>query len=66
MGLDRKARSNSIFQDEGATGGAMKKVVLKIFAIFTGKQLCWSLFLIKLQTLWPATSLKRDFWWLKS
>ena len=25
-----------------------KKAVLKIFAIFTGKYLCWSLFLIKL------------------
>ena len=29
----------------------MKKAVLKNFAIFTGKQLCWSLFLIKLQAL---------------
>ena len=26
-----------------------KKGVLKNFAIFTGKHLCWSLFLIKLQ-----------------
>ena len=26
-----------------------KKVALKNFAIFTGKQLCWNLFLIKLQ-----------------
>ena len=31
--------------------------VLKIFAIFTRKQLCWCLFLIKLH---PATLLKRD------
>ena len=38
--------------------GALKNV-----ANFTGKHLCWSLFLIKLQTLkaWrPATLLKRD------
>ena len=28
--------------------------------IFTGKHLCWSLFLIKLQALRSATSLKRD------
>ena len=27
----------------------MKKPLLKNFAIFTGKQLCWRLFLIKLQ-----------------
>ena len=30
---------------------SIKKAVLKYFAIFTGKHLCWSLFLIKLQTL---------------
>ena len=34
--------------------------VLKNFANFTGKHLCWSLFLIKFQTLRPATLLKRD------
>ena len=34
--------------------------VLKNFAIFTGKHLCWSLFLIKLQVWNPVTSLKRD------
>ena len=27
----------------------MKKAVLKNFAIFKGEQLCWSLFLVKLQ-----------------
>ena len=32
------------------SGGVLKKVVLKNFAEFTGKYLCWSLFfLIKLQ-----------------
>ena len=35
-------------------------VLLKNFAIFTGKQLCWSLFLIKLQAFRLATLLKRD------
>ena len=38
-----------------------KKVVLKNFSNFTAKHLCWSLFLIKLQNLRPATLLKRDF-----
>ena len=33
----------------------MKKGVLKNFTIFTGKHLCWSLFLIKLQALRAAT-----------
>ena len=33
---------------------------LKYFVIFTGKQLCWSLFLINLQTWRPATLLKKD------
>ena len=34
--------------------------VLKNFAIFKGKQLSWSLFLIKLHTSMPANLLKRD------
>ena len=34
--------------------------VLEKFLIFTGKQLRWSLLLIKLQTLRSATLLKRD------
>ena len=40
---------------EAATGG-----VLKNFANFTGKHLCWSLFFTKLQAFRPATLLKRD------
>ena len=35
--------------------------VVKDFAIFTAKYLCWSLFLINLQVLRPAALLKRDF-----
>ena len=38
----------------------MKKGVLKNFAIYTGKDLCWSLFLIKLQAFRPAILLKWD------
>ena len=34
--------------------------VQKNFAIFIGKHLCWSLFLIQLQAWRPATLLKRD------
>ena len=37
-----------------------KKDVLKSFAIFSGKHLCWSLFLIKLKVFRSATFLKRD------
>ena len=36
-----------------------KKAVLKNFAIFTAKDLCWSLFLIKLHTFRLSTLLKR-------
>ena len=35
--------------------------VLKNFTKFSGKHLCWSLFLIKLQAFRRATLLKRDF-----
>ena len=38
-----------------------RRVVLKNFASFKEKHLCWSLFLIQLQTLRPATLSKRDF-----
>ena len=36
---------------EAATGGVLQKAALKNFAIFTGKQLRWSLLLIKLKRL---------------
>ena len=39
---------------------SVKKGVLKNFANFTGKHLCWSLFLIKFQAFNPGTLLKRD------
>ena len=37
---------------------SIKNAVLKNFAIFTGKQLCWSLSLIKLQIRRPARLIK--------
>ena len=37
-----------------------KKVVLKHFTNLTGKHLCWSFFLMKLQVCRPAMLLKRD------
>ena len=37
-----------------------KKAVLENFAIFTGKNLCWSLFLKKLEAFKPATLLNRN------
>ena len=47
------------------TGMFFKTVVIRNFAIFTEKHLCWNLFFIKLQTLRPATLFqpfpKRDF-----
>ena len=38
----------------------LKISVLKKFAIFTGKRLSWSLFLIKLLGFRPATLFKKD------
>ena len=38
----------------------LKIVAFKNLANFTGKHLCWSLFLIKLYTWGPETLLKRD------
>ena len=37
-----------------------KKAVFKNFAVFTGKYLCWGLFLIKLPAFRSATLLERD------
>ena len=45
----------------------IKKAVLKNFAMFTWKRLCWSLCLIRLQTFRSVTLLNRDsgvFMWL--
>ena len=39
---------------------SVKKGVFRNFASFTGRQLCWSLFLIELQTFRPAALLKID------
>ena len=53
--LFRSSRSEMFFKID----------VLKSFGIFTGKQLCWSLFLIKLQALYPYTPLE-PFSWLRA
>ena len=42
-----------------SSGCVQSKDVLKNFANFTGKNLCWSLFLIKLEFWGPATLLKK-------
>ena len=39
---------------------SVKKDVFRNFASFTGRQLCWSLFLIELQTFRPAALLEID------
>ena len=41
------------------TGVLLKKGIFKDFANFTGKRLCWSLFLINLQASRSATLLKK-------
>ena len=38
----------------------MKKDILKSFSKFTGKHLCWSPFLIKLQAFRPVFFLKKE------
>ena len=38
----------------------VKEGVLKNFANFTGKHLCWSIFLLKQQNFWLATLSKRN------
>ena len=43
--------------------GFYKNAAIKNFSIFTGKRLCRSFFLIKLQVFRSATLLKRDFFY---
>ena len=45
--------------DEAPVEAATGSVNLKNFATFTGKQLCWNLFLIKLQSWRTATLVKK-------
>ena len=52
-------KGHNLIGSEAATRDVIqKKTLLKTFTIFTGKHLCWSLFLIKLQVLRPVTHLK--------
>ena len=55
------AQNNNLYNAETATRCVLqKKGVLKNFALFTRKHLCWSFFLIKLRTFRTATLLKRN------
>ena len=56
---------NLLEEDDDIVRSSRSQMFLKIgvfknFTIFTGKQLCWSLFLIKLLGFRPATLFKRD------
>ena len=51
---------NSLFIRKETSEVSYKKVVLKNFAIFTGKHLCWSHFLRQLQAFKHATLFKSD------
>ena len=50
-----------VLNSEAASRDVLKRAVLKNFAIFTEKHLCWSLLLIKLQGSRAATLLKTDY-----
>ena len=58
--LRRNINSKSQEWEKQLFADLIKISVLKNFAIITGKHLCWSLFLRKLQVLKPATLLKGD------
>ena len=65
--LERQSVQVFFFFQNQSSRGVLWKRFLQKFVIFTGKHLCWSLFLIKLQAFTnPSTSLKRDsehlFW----
>ena len=57
----RKKHSFALLSNRSSRLQMFYKIgVHKIFAISTGKHLCWSFYLIKLQSFRPATLLKRD------
>ena len=53
-------REHSLYLEESCSQMFFKTGFRKSFAIFTGKHLCWSSFLIKLWAFRPASLLKRD------
>ena len=57
--LPNEPQRSPVFVQKYSTEVFCKKGFSK-FANFTGKHLCWSLFLIKFQVFRPATLLKRD------
>ena len=65
MLLLKESKGKTFIRDELARRSSRSQMFLKIgvfknFTIFTGTQLCWSLFLIKLLGFRPATLFKRD------
>ena len=58
--LNEPQRSPGLFRSSHWSC-SVKKGVLKKFADFTRKHLCWNLFSMKLRAFSPATILKRDF-----
>ena len=59
-GLNEDSSSGWILSEAATEGVLLKKGALENFANFIGKHLYRNLFLIKLQAISPATSLKRD------
>ena len=53
-------KGQKVFTESSHQRCSIKKAFLKNFAIFTGKHLCWSLFLMKLQVFRLVTLFKRD------
>ena len=60
--MDFHEEDNDVLKNRCHSQIFSKIVALKKFTIFTGKCLCWSLFLMKLLDFRPATLFKRDSW----
>ena len=58
--MDFHEKDDDIIRNVSRWQMFLKVDVLKKFAIFTRKRLCWSLFLVKLLDFRPATLFKRD------
>ena len=60
--MDFHEEDNDVLKNRCHSQIFSKIVALKKFTIFTGKCLCWSLFLMKLLDFRPGTLFKRDSW----
>ena len=56
---NQRRRNSQVYVTSSHRRCSVKKGVLKNFANFKGKHLCWSLFLIKLQAFRSATLIKK-------